>query len=250
MTLILAHRGYLVNGDPENSLPAFQTAIHFGADGLEFDVHLTADRKFVCYHDDSLSKLGRSDFIKNIPLNELKSIELSEGVYIPSLEEILENFGNKTTLNIELKTKKNGVKELVDIINQFNLIKDPNNIIVSSFHSSQLAKIKEFDFEIPTGLLFEFARGKLKKAHRLRCDAIHPYYGNVPKILSSIHKYYAHKCIEKSRKLGILTNPYGANSKQLLKSAFKRRVNGIITDNVEKALEIREEFSHNKIHNY
>jgi len=250
MTLILAHRGYLINGDPENSIPAFQTAIHFGADGLEFDIHLTVDRKFVCYHDDTLSRLGRSDFIKNLHYHELKALELSEGVYIPSLEEILEEFGNKTTLNIELKTQKDGVKELIEIINQYNLIKDPNRLIVSSFHHTPLEEIKKIDPEIPTGLLFEFARGQLEEAQRLGCDTIHPFYNEVPKtymkgpyrIISSIHKYYAHKCIEESKKLKILANPYGVNNEQFLKSVFMRRVNGIITDNVEKALEIREEF--------
>ncbi|MFX0182624.1 MAG: glycerophosphodiester phosphodiesterase [Candidatus Hodarchaeota archaeon] len=250
MTLILAHRGYLINGDPENSIPAFQTAIHFGADGLEFDIHLTLDRKLVCYHDDTLSLLGRSDFIKNLHYHELKTLELSEGIYIPSLEEILEEFGNKTTLNIELKTQKNGAKELSEIINQYSLTKDPNRLIVSSFHHIPLKEIKKIDPEIPTGLLFEFARGKLEEAQRLGCDAIHPYYGPVPKnsvrgfypVISSIHKYYAHKCIEESRKLKILANPYGVNNERFLKSAIKKGVNGIITDNVEEAIEIRKKF--------
>ena len=53
MTKILAHRGYLVNGLPGNTLPAFKAGLDNGADGFEFDIHLTSDCKFVCYHDDS-----------------------------------------------------------------------------------------------------------------------------------------------------------------------------------------------------
>ena len=109
---VLAHRGYLINGDPENSIPAFQTAIHYGADGIEFDVHLTSDKKFVCFHDNTLQKHGRSDAIKDLTYRELTSLEISDGITIPSLEEIIELFGNKIILNIELKspTKETGKK--------------------------------------------------------------------------------------------------------------------------------------------
>ncbi|MHA1332158.1 MAG: glycerophosphodiester phosphodiesterase, partial [Candidatus Hodarchaeales archaeon] len=83
---IIAHTGYLVNGDPRNSIPAFQTAVHHQADGIEFDIHLTSDRRFICYHDDTLEKLGRKDEVRTLTQNELMSIPLNdEGVNIPSL---------------------------------------------------------------------------------------------------------------------------------------------------------------------
>ena len=103
MVLIFAHRGYQVNGDPENSIPAFQTAVHYGAGGIELDIHLTSDRKLICYHDDSLVKIGKSSLIREMSFNELKYLELAEGVFIPSLEEVCEIFGNKIALNIEVK---------------------------------------------------------------------------------------------------------------------------------------------------
>ena len=117
---ILAHRGYLINGEPENSIPAFQTAIHHGADGFEFDIHLTNDNKFICFHNDTLEKFGRNESIAGLSYNELTSFELSEGIMIPSLEEILETFGNKVILNLEMKSQT-GSEELIKVINQYDI---------------------------------------------------------------------------------------------------------------------------------
>ncbi len=243
---ILAHRGYLVNNEPENSILAFQTAASCGADGFEFDVHLTSDKKFVCYHDDTLEKIGRPEAIKDLSSKELTSIELTTGNMIPSLVEILELFGNKVTLNIEVKSQKKGAKELVELIHQYNL--DPAKLIVSSFHHPPLKDIKSLDSSISTGLLCGFARGQLKIAQKLKCDALHPFYDVIPKgwikaphwLLTILHKHYAHKSFEKAGKLGILINPWTVNDEKFLKLAIQKRVNSIITDQVEKAIELRE----------
>ena len=53
--IIIAHRG--ASGlAPENTLPAFQAAIDAGADGIEFDVQLTADGVPVIVHDFRIAK--------------------------------------------------------------------------------------------------------------------------------------------------------------------------------------------------
>lgn len=53
--LIIAHRG--ASGlAPENTLPAFAAAIEADADGVEFDVHLTADGHAVVHHDYRISE--------------------------------------------------------------------------------------------------------------------------------------------------------------------------------------------------
>ncbi|MFX0205413.1 MAG: glycerophosphodiester phosphodiesterase [Candidatus Hodarchaeota archaeon] len=245
---ILAHRGYLINGEPENSIPAFQTAIHHGADGFEFDVHITADNKFICFHDDTLEKFGQNKAIAGLSYNELTSFELSEGIMIPSLEEILETFGNKVILNVEMKSLK-GCEELVEVINQYNI--DREKIIISSFNYNPLRTIKSIDPTILTGLLCHFAKGQLALAKKLNCDALHPFYGVVPSewvkisfwLTSRIHKYYAHKCFKAAKREGILVNPYDVNDEKSIRSTALKEVDAIITDKVELALKIRNKFS-------
>ena len=249
MVKILAHRGYLVNKVPENTIPAFKAGIEHGADGIEFDIHLTSDHKLVCFHDDTLEKLGRRNAIKNLTESELTTIELKQGIFIPTLSEIIEELGNKVILNIEIKFKKNGSRELVDIINQYSLKKDPTYLIVSSFNHQPLKEIKSIDSEIPTALLFEFSRGQLQKAESLKCNAVHPFYNTIPEdkvvitpfISTILHKIYAHRLFKQAKEQNFIINPYDVNHEQYLQSAIKREVDGIITNEVELALKVRKE---------
>lgn len=47
--LVVAQRGDMENA-PENTLPAFKSAISKGADGIELDVHESADGELVVHH--------------------------------------------------------------------------------------------------------------------------------------------------------------------------------------------------------
>ena len=49
--LVFAHRGGCALG-PENTIAAFDLGVAAGADGLELDVHLSADGVPVVCHDD------------------------------------------------------------------------------------------------------------------------------------------------------------------------------------------------------
>jgi glycerophosphoryl diester phosphodiesterase len=52
--LVIAHRGGALLM-PENTFPAFDNAVHLGADMLEFDMQMTADHKLVISHDTSVN---------------------------------------------------------------------------------------------------------------------------------------------------------------------------------------------------
>ena len=53
--LVFAHRGGAALG-PENTIAAFDLGLQAGADGLELDVHLSADGVVVVHHDDRLDR--------------------------------------------------------------------------------------------------------------------------------------------------------------------------------------------------
>ena len=53
--LIIGHRGASAVA-PENSMAAFEAAIAAGADGIEFDVHLSRDGVPVIIHDETLQR--------------------------------------------------------------------------------------------------------------------------------------------------------------------------------------------------
>ncbi|HEY1737167.1 MAG TPA: glycerophosphodiester phosphodiesterase, partial [Acidimicrobiia bacterium] len=55
--LVLGHRG-ASRGAPENTIAAFTRAAELGADGVELDVHRTADGVLVVHHDADLDGVG------------------------------------------------------------------------------------------------------------------------------------------------------------------------------------------------
>lgn len=85
---ILGHRGF--RGTLENTLPAFRRALKY-ADGVEFDVRLTADGELVVHHDEGFFSSG--DFYS---LNELTVLELKrlhpQGRLIPRVGELFREF--------------------------------------------------------------------------------------------------------------------------------------------------------------
>jgi glycerophosphoryl diester phosphodiesterase len=62
---------------PENSMPAFSSAISKGADAIEFDVHLTKDHQLVVHHDYYLGRIENgSGFIGDYTLAELQAFDI------------------------------------------------------------------------------------------------------------------------------------------------------------------------------
>lgn len=84
MTLVIAHRGASYD-EPENTLPAFERAIEFGADYVELDVHAAPDGRLVVTHDP--------------PSNRLL---LADGG-VPTLEQVLDLCRGRIGVMVELK---------------------------------------------------------------------------------------------------------------------------------------------------
>jgi len=238
MTRILAHRGYTQNGLAENSIPAFKRAIELGADGFEFDVHATKDRKVVVYHDVTLEKLGVSKAISNMPLQAVKDLTLQDNVAIPTLDEVLEQFGNKVFLNIEIKDES-ASELVVEKIENYSIELNRDNIIVSSFLEKVLVDVQEANPEIPTGLLTLFPWQAIKKANQLQCVAIHPFFDKPPAFWQRPLLYYSQHVIKKSKSKGLNVNLWTVNHEKFINKALKLAVDGIITDEILTAINIR-----------
>jgi len=104
-TWVIAHRGASADC-PENTLAAFDEALHQGCDGIELDLQLSRDGLPVVYHDRTLGpadpgkrRVGQVDF------TELAQLDVG-GQHIPSLDEVLERYGQRTRLLLEIKTRE------------------------------------------------------------------------------------------------------------------------------------------------
>jgi glycerophosphoryl diester phosphodiesterase len=100
--LLIAHRGAHNNsmGIFENTHKAFQRAKEMGCWGIELDVHSTADGVFVVNHDPNLSRLWQHNaVIADLNFDELRRLAPE----IPSLSEVVKEYGGLLHLFIELK---------------------------------------------------------------------------------------------------------------------------------------------------
>ena len=147
--LKIAHRG--ASGyAPENTLAAFQKAIELGADMIEFDVSLTKDKRLIVMHDLSVDRTTNGQgFIRDLTLKQIKKLKTENGEEVPTLEEVLDGFGQKIDLNIELKSK-NIAELVVPLIQKKGLI---SRVLISSFFHDEVKKVKEIDPNIKTAIL-------------------------------------------------------------------------------------------------
>jgi glycerophosphoryl diester phosphodiesterase len=160
--LNIAHRGASAAAPP-NTLAAFIKAMELGADGVEFDVHLSADGVPVVIHDFTVdATTDGSGRVAELTLAQLKQLDAGStfdpsfaGAQIPTLEEVLEAVGSQLLLNIELKTiglRDNGLEQAV--IAQVEQRGLGNRVLLSSFNPLCLRRAKRIAPHIPVGLLY------------------------------------------------------------------------------------------------
>jgi glycerophosphoryl diester phosphodiesterase len=103
---VIAHRGASREA-PENTLAAFSRALDLGADGIELDVHTTADGTVVVHHDPvPRPSPGQSGLawrpLAAMSLAEVQRLRRGDDA-IPTLAAVLDLVGDRMTVYCELK---------------------------------------------------------------------------------------------------------------------------------------------------
>lgn len=135
---IISHRGASA-GAPENTFLAFDHAIRQGVDALETDVLLTKDGQMVCRHDNLIQKDGTWYYLEELSAAELNKIDLGSGERVPSLEEVLERYGRKLPLLLDLKCPGLAVK----LKSYFTQHKMPAHLHFTSFFLDEIRTLAE-----------------------------------------------------------------------------------------------------------
>ena len=111
MPQLLIHRGIVNKKYKENLLKSFQQSFKKGF-GIETDMHVTKDNKFICFHDFTLNRIfKRKESVKNMKYSQIKRISVQNKKPIPLLNDLLKTSKNKHSLFIEIKP--NFSKELL-----------------------------------------------------------------------------------------------------------------------------------------
>ena len=229
--LIIAHRGASAAA-PQNTLAAFRRALELGADGVELDVHLSADGVPVVMHnfavDETTDGTGR---VTDKTLAELKELDAGSkfaprfaGEHIPTLAEVFQALEGKLLVNVELiDFSPQGVgleAPVAEVVRQCNM---ENKALFSSFNPFSLRRMRSLAPQIPSGLLY--AQGLpiyLRRAWFAPLtphEARHPHAGMTDARLVK----WCH-----ARKLRV--NVWTVNEPVEMKRLISLGVDGIITD--------------------
>ena len=108
--LIAGHRGGVLKGFPENSVPAFEEVLKHTPAFFEVDPRLTKDSVIVLMHDATLDRTttGKGK-LSDYTFAELQDIRLKDGLgnvteyAIPTLSEVIKWARGKTILNLDHK---------------------------------------------------------------------------------------------------------------------------------------------------
>ena len=223
-TIIFAHRGLPVKF-AENSLEGFRYAAKHGAEGVEFDVHMTKDKVPVVMHDEEIDRTtDGSGYIKDYTLNEIRKFHLKNGEPVPMLRELFEILQDKDLyINLEFKINKihdKGIEAIVlALVKEYRFV---HPIIFSSFNYQTLKNCQQIDphqqYCFLTKVPVIFPQRFVRKNH---FAAIHPHWYLPSKI---------------TQRIWTVDNP------KLAKKYMKRGVAGIFTNNFELMNQLKKDY--------
>lgn len=230
-TKFIAHRGYSQIAT-ENTIDAFEKAAserYFK--GIECDIKITKDQKFVVFHDDNTKRLSKVNLvIKDSTYQELQAVNLKNKVTgkfdptfkIPLFTEYLE---------ICIKANKIAVVEIKAVLtaeqinNLYALIKDYNYLektTLISFDLNNLVLLRASDSKIKLEYLVEkFDDDLITVAKNFNLDF--NFHKRIPnqKIIKELHKN------------NIKVNTYTVNSKRKKNQLKALKIDFITTDNTK-----------------
>ncbi|HSG25766.1 MAG TPA: glycerophosphodiester phosphodiesterase family protein [Anaerolineales bacterium] len=230
---IFAHRGASAYA-PENTMAAFRSALSSRADGIELDVHLSADHQIVVIHDDDVSRTTNGQGkVHALTLEELRRLDAGQGEVIPTLLDVLELIGDQMFLNIELKRFSGSAAYLPEKVTQLVNELDLNSkVIYSSFDPMLLIRTRRSDPQAKCGLLLlEDGFGtavRLLVSTFIKPWSLHPHYSSV-----------SHKYLQRARLRGQAVITYTVNQPEEMQRLFNLGLQGIITDDPVQAIEVR-----------
>lgn len=189
--LVIAHRG--ASGHrPENTMSAFALAVEQRADMIETDLHRTRDGEVVITHDEELAGLGGEGEIADATLGDVRALDAGGGERVPTLEELLDRFGERIPFNLELKRSTRGPYEGLEAsalaaVEARGLL---GRTLFSSFYDPVLARVRELAPAARLGLLISqrYPRDPVLRAQALGAEAIHPEASLVdPALVAEAH---------------------------------------------------------------
>lgn len=204
--LLLGHRG--IRGSrfiQENTLPAFEMALHQGCDGFEFDVRLAADGVAVVCHGPRF---------KRGLVRKRTALQLRD---LTKLNEVLERYAQRAFLDIELKEPGLGPA----VLSALRAWPPSCGHVVSSFLPEVLVELRASDSSLFLGFICD-RRTDLRRWRELPIDYLIPH-----------HSLVSAELLDEAHAAGKKVLSWTVNNKAAMLRLAGWGIDGIISDRVE-----------------
>jgi glycerophosphoryl diester phosphodiesterase len=229
--LKIGHRG-AKGYEPENTLVSFQKALDMQVDGIELDVHLSADGELIVIHDETIDRTTNGKgFVNALSLRELNAFRINGNhdprhlaelaQQIPTLAAVFDLVNQDCFINIELKSYQVADK-VVSLIEKYVTKKGwkYDRFLVSSFDWNALQQVAFLNDKIPIGVLTETDLDlALAFAKFIQAKSIHPHFHLLTKENTA-----------QMQEKGLQVFPWTINEVEDIQKIKTFNVNGIITD--------------------
>jgi len=206
LPLLLGHRGASAStGVPENTFDSFDLALAHGCDGFEFDVRLTACGRAVVCHDPKVGK---------IMISHAQASRLPQ---LPRLSQVLQRYGQRAFLDIELKVEDLESKVLA-ALHEYS---PRHGYVVSSFLPEVVMEMEARNASVSIGIICENS-SQLARWPELPADYVIAH-----------HSLVDEKLVQEVRWAGLKIIVWTVNDPEAMLRFAGWGVDGIISDKTE-----------------
>lgn len=250
--LVIAHRGASAYA-PAHTFPSYELAIDMGAHYIELDLQRTKDGKLIVLHNDSIELNGNEMEIEEITSDTLGAFKPAEefnqptnqfasqrfaSLRVPSLEQVLREFGAQTNYYIEIKSPERypGIEQqLIDLLDGHHLLdrEDPiPKVIIQSFSSDSLKKVHELSPSTPLIQLYSFK--KQAELPPIKLKQVARYASGIGVNSTAVTE----QLIETVHQSGLAIHPFTVNDSDQASTLIAMGADGIFTDKPDLILHL------------
>lgn len=229
-----AHRGD-VAAAPENTIPAFLSAVAKGAPQIEFDVNMSSDGHLVVMHDATVDRTtDGTGKVTDFTLAELKALDAGSwfgpefaGTRIPTLRETLEAIPEGVLCNVHMRNNAEVAVKAARLIQEMDRLEQ-------CFLATTLENIAAARAAVPGIMVCNMSRQRGNRAAYIDatiehgCDFIQLHHRDGHDNLAAE--------VKKLKEHGVTVNWFGANDAPLIKLLHEAGVDYILTDVLDLAM--------------
>ena len=249
MPIVYAHRGGAALR-PENTIAAFDHGMACGADGLEFDVHLSKDGVVVVHHDDTLERTtnGRGA-LADVTAAELATLDAccnfldgdgrrpyrGLGFGVPTFRDVLHRYPG-AQLIVELKNP--GTKLARAVVDDVRAAGALARVAIGSFHASALRAVRTYEPAMATGAAKQETRWALSRSWVGWPLGAAPYREFQVPLRAGLTPIVTKRFVAYAHRAGLAVKVWTVNDEPVMRRLTAWGVDGLITDRPDLARQV------------